>query len=190
MEENKKNCCSREGCGCPLGVRTLQPEGSPPTKQAYSHGVLVPLPGADLLFTAGQIAKDAEGHIVGANDIVKQTETVFENIRKILSSAGMEFGDVIKAQIFLTREEDVPVVQGIRNKYFGANKPVSTMLVISQLVHPEYWVEIEVVAVRAHKKECRIGHFFKRLFGCKKESCCHSHTDGKAAAGQCCKDKN
>ena len=46
--------------------------------------------------------------------------------------------------------------------------------------------------------KCAIKKFFKWIFGCnpdknrgqgKKDGCCNSHTDEKAANGQCCKDK-
>jgi len=183
-EEKAEACCRNTGkkeCGCASSeIRKLQPEGSYPIKNAYSHGVVIPLAGADLLFTAGQIALDDKRNVVGINDVRKQTETIFENIKKILSSAGMGFEDVVKAQIFLTRAEDISAVKEIRNRYFEAIKPVSTMVVVSKLAHADCLVEIEVAAAHIHKKECpfsAIGNFFKKLFGCGKDNSC------------CCKDK-
>lgn len=126
----------------------LQPKDSPVPKNAFSPGVLVPLPGAEMLFVTGQIAVDAQGNVVAPNDPQKQAEAVFENIRKILETAGLGFRDVVKAQIFLTNIKDFAVVSEVRNKYFAASKPASTLLEVSRLVREGCCVEIEVIAIR------------------------------------------
>jgi len=126
----------------------LQPKDSPIPKNAYSPGILVPLPGAEMLFVTGQIAVDAQGSVIAPNDPQKQAEAVFENIRKILEAAGLDFRDVVKAQIFLTNIKDFAVVSEVRNKYFAESKPVSTMLEVSKLVREGCCVEIEVIAMR------------------------------------------
>src|SRR3989344_1509808 len=109
-------------------IRKLQPKGSPTPMGAYSHGVLVPLPGADMLFVTGQIALDAQGTVIAPNDPKKQSEVVFENIGRILEEAGLSFSDVVKAQVFLTNIKDFPVVSEVRNRFFAESKPVSTLL--------------------------------------------------------------
>jgi reactive intermediate/imine deaminase len=117
---------------------------------AYSHGVLVPLPGADILFVTGQIALDSQGNVVGANDPRKQAEVVFENIGKILAEAGLNFSNVVKTQVFLTNISDSPAVSEIRNRYFAESKPAGTWLEVSKLVKDGCCVEVEVVAVLLH----------------------------------------
>jgi len=129
-------------------IRKLLPKDSPPARGAYSHGVLVPLPGADMLFVTGQVAVDPQGNVVAANDTKKQAEFVFENIGKILDEAGLSFRDVVKAQVFLTDINDFSKVSEVRNKYFAESKPASTMVEVSKLVREGCCVEIEVMAVR------------------------------------------
>jgi len=129
-------------------ILRLQPKDSPIPKNAYSPGVLIPLPGAELLFVTGQIAVDAEGNVIAPNDPQKQAEAVFENVRKVLDAAGLGFGDVVKSQIFLTNIKDFAVVSAVRNKYFAESKPASTLLEVSKLVREGCCVEIEVMAIR------------------------------------------
>ncbi|HUC84850.1 MAG TPA: RidA family protein, partial [Candidatus Acidoferrales bacterium] len=117
-----------------LEIRKLQPKDLPAPMGSYSHGVLVPLPGADILFVTGQIALDSQGNVIAANDPKKQAEAVFENIGKILAEAGLNFSHVVKAQVFLTNVKDVPAVSEVRNRYFAESKPAGTWLEVSKLV--------------------------------------------------------
>ena len=129
-------------------IKQIQPEDFTPTIGAYSHGITVPLPGADLIFVTGQIAMDASGNVVAPGNAEKQAEFVFENIGKILNEAGASFKDVVKAQIFVTNMEHFPQISAVRNRYFGESKPVSTLVEVSRLVKEGCCVEIEVIAVK------------------------------------------
>lgn len=120
---------------------------------AYSHGVLVPLLGADMLFVTGQIALDPQGNVVAPNDARRQAEVVFENIGTILEEAALSFRDVVKAQVFLTNIKDFPLVSEVRNKYFSDSRPVSTLLEVAKLVKEGCCVEVEVIAIRLHSKQ-------------------------------------
>src|SRR5215831_17799665 len=46
--------------------------------------------------TAGQVAIDDSGKVVGAGDIEAQTRQVFVNLSRALAAAGASFADVIK----------------------------------------------------------------------------------------------
>jgi reactive intermediate/imine deaminase len=129
-------------------IQKLTPKGTHPPMGAYSHAVLVPLAGADMLFVTGQIAVDEHDNVVAPNDASKQTESVFESIGKILAEGGFSFRDVVKAQIFLTNIKDFSALSPIRNKYFADSRPVSTLVEVSKLVREGCCVEIEVIAMR------------------------------------------
>lgn len=117
---------------------------------AYSHGIKVPLPGADLIFLTGQKAMDSHGNVVAPGDPKKQTEYVFQSIRRILAEAGANIDDVVKAQIFVTDMNDFPIISKIRNRYFENVKPVSTMVEVNCLSKEGCCVEIAVTAVKFH----------------------------------------
>jgi reactive intermediate/imine deaminase len=112
----------------------------------YSHGVLVS--SKNLLFTAGQVALDIQGKVIGKGDIEAQTEHIMENLKNILNEAEMDFNDIIKVNMYLVNMDDLPKVLTIRNRYFSPNKPAATGIGIASLVKPELMIEIEIIAAK------------------------------------------
>jgi 2-iminobutanoate/2-iminopropanoate deaminase len=100
----------------------------------------------DLLFVSGCIAVDGEGNLIGGNDVVAQTRQVFENLERILAAAGTTFADVAKVTIYLTDIDDRARINPVRQEFFGAARPASTLVEVSKLVLPAAKVEIELVA--------------------------------------------
>jgi reactive intermediate/imine deaminase len=100
----------------------------------------------DLLFVSGCIAVDGEGNLIGGNDVVAQTRQVFENLGRILAAAGATFADVAKVTIYLTDIDDRARINPVREEFFGAARPASTLVEVSKLVLPAAKVEIELVA--------------------------------------------
>lgn len=129
-------------------IQKIQPTDFTVTMGAYSHGISVPLPGADLVFVTGQIAMDQAGNVVAPNDPGPQAEFVFSNISKILAAAGLGMDDVVKAQIFVTNMDHFSAISMVRNKYFSGPQPVSTLVEVSRLVKDGCVLEIEVIAIR------------------------------------------
>jgi reactive intermediate/imine deaminase len=101
----------------------------------------------DLLFVSGVVAVDAEGNLVGGDDVVSQARQVFENMRAVLTAAGCGFQDVVKITIFLTDVDDRAKLNPLRQEAFGSAKPASTLVEVSRLAVPGAKVEIEAVAV-------------------------------------------
>jgi 2-iminobutanoate/2-iminopropanoate deaminase len=100
----------------------------------------------DLLFVSGCIAVDGEGNLIGGNDVVAQTRQVFENLERILAAAGATFADVAKVTVYLTDIDDRARINPVREEFFGAARPASTLVEVSKLVLPAAKVEIELVA--------------------------------------------
>jgi 2-iminobutanoate/2-iminopropanoate deaminase len=98
----------------------------------------------DLLFVSGVAPLDGEGRLV-STDVVAQTRKVFENMKEILDAAGATFADVLKVTVFLTDVRDRPLINPVRQEYFGSARPASTLIGIKELVIPEMKVEIEAV---------------------------------------------
>ena len=99
----------------------------------------------DLLFISGLVGVDADGKVVGEGDAARQTRQIFENMRKVLDAAGAGFGDVLKVTVFLKNIEDRARINPVRQEFFGAARPASTLVEISRLVRPDLLVEIEAV---------------------------------------------
>ena len=101
----------------------------------------------DLLFVSGVVAVDADGNLVGGDDVVAQTRQVFENLRAVLTSGGCGFQDVVKITIFLTDVDDRAKLNPLRQEAFGSARPASTLVEVPRLAVPGAKVEIEAVAV-------------------------------------------
>ncbi|WP_169736480.1 RidA family protein, partial [Promicromonospora kroppenstedtii] len=70
-------------------IQRLRPEGlvhSP----AFSHVAVVP-PGATTIYVGGQNSVDADGALVGADDVAAQSARALENAGVALAAAGATF---------------------------------------------------------------------------------------------------
>ena len=104
----------------------------------------------DLLFVSGVVPVDADGSLVGGDDVTEQARQVFRNMGAILAAAGATIADIVKVTVFLTRIEDRAAVDIARREAFGAARPASTLVEISRLLVPGARVEIEAVALLPH----------------------------------------
>jgi 2-iminobutanoate/2-iminopropanoate deaminase len=122
--------------------RTFSPEGMYRPK-SYAHALLA----GDTLYIAGQVARDAEGTLVGPGDAARQAAQVFDNLERVLREAGAGFGDLVKLTTYLVDPADGEAVAAERLKRLGDHRPPHTGLVVKALGGPEVLVEVEGVAV-------------------------------------------
>ena len=123
-------------------IERINPPGlSTPT--TYSH--IVKADG--VLYIAGQVGADAQGKVVGPG-MVEQLEQVLKNLQIALTSQGVNFSHVTKINIYVTDVDAfrAPDAAAVRAKYFGTNRPASTLVGVTRLASPEYKVEIEAIA--------------------------------------------
>ncbi len=101
----------------------------------------------DLLFVSGVVPTDAAGNVVGGDDVAAQARRVFENIRLVLERAGTGFEHVVKVTVYLTDVNDRTLINPVRQEFFGATRPASTLIEISRLAIPGAKLEIDAVAL-------------------------------------------
>jgi 2-iminobutanoate/2-iminopropanoate deaminase len=102
--------------------------------------------GGRLLYIAGQVARDAEGNVLGTGDIRLQAQQVFQNLRHVLHAAGGDLADLLKITTYITRIEDFPAVAAIRSRVFPGTLPASTLIVVQSLAQPDLLIEVEGMA--------------------------------------------
>ncbi|HYU77578.1 MAG TPA: RidA family protein [Vicinamibacterales bacterium] len=124
-------------------LERINPKGLS-TPQTYTHVIKA----GKLVFIAGQVGATADGKMAGTG-MKEQTEQALENLRTALGSQRLDFSHVAKINIYTTSIADFRAadVVEVRNRFFGANRPASTLVQIQQLASPEYKVEIEAIAV-------------------------------------------
>jgi reactive intermediate/imine deaminase len=101
----------------------------------------------DLLFVSGCVAFDAEGRLVGGDDVVAQARQVFRNVGAVLEAAGAGFGDVVKVTVYLTDVDDRAAINPVRREVFGDARPASTLVEVAALAVPGAKLEVEAVAL-------------------------------------------
>jgi reactive intermediate/imine deaminase len=121
----------------------IQPVDMADPRPRYTHGWRV----GNAVYVAGQLALDKSGKLVGPNDIATQTRQVFENIRRVLEGGGAGLQHVVKLTVFVTDIRYREPYGEVRQQFFPANPPASTLVQISALAIPGALIEIEAVAV-------------------------------------------
>lgn len=99
-----------------------------------------------LAFLSGFIALDPEGNVVGGDDPVAQTECVLDYVGRALTAVGSSPADVLKITVYLTDIADRAAINPVRQRFFGATLPASTLVQVTALVVPQCRVEIEIIA--------------------------------------------
>ena len=123
-------------------VRTLRVPGLMEPISHFSDAVIA----GHTLYVSGLVATNEAGEVVGAGDVVEQTRQIFRNLKSILDAAGAKPADVAKLTIFMRDVAQRPLINPIRQEFFGPHRPASTLVEISRLVRDDLLLEIEAVA--------------------------------------------
>jgi 2-iminobutanoate/2-iminopropanoate deaminase len=113
----------------------------------YSHGALVEGP-ARWLHISGQVGARPDGTL--EQGFEAQAKRSWSNLLAVLKAGGMEPGDLVMVNVYLTRASDVAASRQIRDEALAGAAPASTMLVISALALPGLLIEVDAVAARSH----------------------------------------
>jgi 2-iminobutanoate/2-iminopropanoate deaminase len=107
----------------------------------YSQGVKA----AGLLFISGQVALKPGTSELSNSTITEETEQVMNNLRAILTEAGLGFEHVIKTTIFLKDMSLFVPVNEVYGKYFTSGFPARETVAVKGLPKDAN-VEISMIA--------------------------------------------
>ena len=111
----------------------------------YSQAVRV----GNLLFTSGQVPTDPATGVFVPGGIKEQTTQVLENIKAILSQAGVDLIHVVKTTVFLQDMKDFAAMNEVYATYLapeGAVPPARSTVQVAGLPRGAM-VEIEAIAM-------------------------------------------
>jgi 2-iminobutanoate/2-iminopropanoate deaminase len=98
------------------------------------------------LFVSGQIPLDKDGHKV-EGDIVVQTVQALENLKAVLTAAGLALKHVVKTTVFLADMSDFAEMNRVYAEYFPETPPARSTIQVAALPKGAA-VEIEAIALR------------------------------------------
>ncbi|UGB38636.1 RidA family protein [Frateuria soli] len=125
--------------------QAINPSALPPA-HGYSHVIVAP-PGR-MVSISGQVAMDRGGKLVGEGDFRARCVQVFENLRIALNSAGLDFRDVVRTDMYVTDLDHLDVLRDVRAHYLPADAPAtSTLVKVDALFRPGLMIEVAAEAV-------------------------------------------
>ncbi|NVM36415.1 MAG: RidA family protein [Candidatus Lokiarchaeota archaeon] len=118
---------------CPEGATVAGP---------YSPGVKA----GNLLFVSGQVPTR------GTTEIKEQTQTVLENIKKIVEAAGAKVSNIVKITVFLKNINDFAEMNKVYKTFFEENGvtekfPSRSTVEVSNFPLSGMLIEIDAIAV-------------------------------------------
>lgn len=126
----------------------LQPEGWAAPK-GYANGIAVD-GSCRLVFTAGQVAWDAEQRLVGADDFVAQFRQALANCVAVVEAAGGGPEHVVRMTCYVTDKAAylaaLRELGGAWRDVMGRHYPAMALVQVAALVEDGAMVEIEATA--------------------------------------------
>lgn len=126
-------------------MREITPPSIRPPFARYAHAVEVP-PGLRWLAASGQLGVGPDDETPKGAEA--QARLCFANIDAILAEAGMDRGDVVRINAFVTDRADMAGYMAARDDWLAGvtRLPASTLVIVAGFTRPEFLVEIEVLA--------------------------------------------
>jgi enamine deaminase RidA (YjgF/YER057c/UK114 family) len=126
-------------------IQRLRPEGLV-SSPAFSHVAVVP-PGATTIYVGGQNAVDANGALVGANDVAAQAVRALANAITALDSVGATVDDVVQWMVLFVDGVDLGAAYGAIAADLASKEPaLVTSARVAGLGVPGALVEIAAIA--------------------------------------------
>lgn len=84
---------------------------------------------------------------VGSGEMPVAIKQAFDTLARTLAAHGLNFGHVVKENVFTTDIDALKAHKAIRNACYAGDYPAATWVQISRLFEPSHVIEVEVIAV-------------------------------------------
>ena len=101
-----------------------------------------------VLICSGQLATDADGHLLHGGDMRGQIGQSLDNLETVLRAAGLGLSDVVRLNYYTTDVDSfVEAMADFGERLAAANcRPACTLLGVSRLVYADQVAELEATA--------------------------------------------
>jgi len=121
--------------------QTVSTNKAPAAIGPYSQAIRV----GNLVFTSGQIPVNPATGLIVEGGIREQTRQSLQNVRAILSEAGLSMNDVIKTTVFMEDMNDFADMNSVYAEFFSEPYPARSAVAVKTLPKGVK-VEIEILA--------------------------------------------
>jgi enamine deaminase RidA (YjgF/YER057c/UK114 family) len=97
------------------------------------------------LYVSGQSGRKSDGSV--AADFQQQVSESLKNVQSVLRQSGMDLGNVVWMNVYLTSSQNIDAMNDVYWKMIGPNPPARTVLVVASLPGSEA-IEINCIAVQ------------------------------------------
>ena len=122
--------------------KVIETTSAPAPIGPYSQAISI----NGITFVSGQVALDPVSGNMKNTSLEEETNTVMNNLKAVLSEAGLSLNNVVKSSIFLKDMNDFAVVNKIYGEQFTGDFPARETVEVSRLPK-DARVEISVIAV-------------------------------------------
>ncbi len=122
-------------------VRAINPPGTP-QGLPFSRGMLV----GNTLYVAGAEGTEKTGKLAPGG-IGPETRAALENIREVVTEAGLEMKDVVAVTVYLADIKDFGEMNNTYKTFFPEPRPARATVQVARLVN-DARIEISAIAVK------------------------------------------
>lgn len=118
----------------------------PPTADYPTPPISSAVCAGDLVFVSGTPGFNPDGTLEAI--FAGQFARAVEELARVMTAAGGSIRDIVKVNVLLTRETDIPEMNRLYAHAFGPTPfPARTTSVVAALPHPRMLLELEATAV-------------------------------------------
>ena len=110
-------------------LRIVTTDDAPKAAGPYSQAIV----SGGFLFAAGQIPRDPKTGKQVSDSFEQAVNQVLDNLEAVLKAEGLDWTDVVKTTVYLTKAEDFASLNTVYAQRMGTGKPARTTVVVAAI---------------------------------------------------------
>ena len=108
-------------------LRVIATDDAPKAAGPYSQAIV----SGGFLYAAGQTSRDPKTGKQVSDSFEQAVNRVLDNLEAVLKAEGLNWTDVVKTTVYLTRAEDFAPMNSLYAQRMGAGKPARTTVIVA-----------------------------------------------------------
>ena len=124
--------------------KVVKTTGAPAPIGPYNQAIFA----GNTLYISGQIAINPESGDLLTDDLEKETTQVLENLKAIVTEAGLNMNHIVKTSIFISDMNNFGKINDVYSRYFNSENAPARETVEVACLPKNVNVEISAIAVK------------------------------------------